>query len=153
MKRTLGVLVVIAAALFISTSSLFAGGSDWTTDFEKAKKTAKEKNLLILADFSGSDWCGWCKKLDAEVFSKAEFLGFAKKNFVLVMVDFPRMKQLPSNVMKQNNALQAKYKIEGYPTVIIMNAVGKELDRTGYQPGGASNYVKYLEGVLKKNKK
>ena len=152
MKKGLGFLALVVVALFISTP-LFAGDLDWSTDFEKAKKTAKEKNLLILADFSGSDWCGWCKKLEAEVFSKSEFLSFAKNNFVLVLVDFPNRKKLPANIAKQNNGLQNKYRVEGYPTVIIMDASGKELDRTGYQPGGPSNYVKYLQGVLKKNKK
>lgn len=150
MSKKLWLLVV--AAIFVS-APLLAAESDWMTDFEKAKKTAKEKKLLILADFSGSDWCGWCKKLDAEVFSKPEFLTFAKKNFVLLLVDFPNKKQLPANVMKQNLELQQKYGVRGYPTVLVMNADGKVLDTNGYQPGGASNYIKYLEGVLKKNKK
>lgn len=150
MSRKLCFLAIVT--MFVSVS-LFGAGSDWTTDFEKAKKTAKEKKLLILADFSGSDWCGWCKKLDAEVFSKPEFLTFAKKNFVLVLVDFPRRKKLPENVAKQNLQLQQKYGVRGYPTVLIMDADGKVLDTTGYQEGGAANYVKYLEDVLKKNKK
>jgi len=69
------------------------------------------------------------------------------------LVDFPSRKQLPADIARQNNTLQAKYKVEGYPTVIVMDASGKELERTGYQPGGASNYVKYLESVIKKHKK
>jgi len=150
MSKKLCFLAIVT--MFVS-APIFAGESDWMTDFEKAKKTAKEKNLLILADFSGSDWCGWCKKLNKEVFSTSEFQSFAKKNFVLLLVDFPKMKQVPENVAKQNNELQQKYGVRGYPTVIIMDADGKVLDTNGYQPGGAANYVKYLKEVLKKNKK
>ncbi len=124
----------------------------WLTDFKAATAIAKEKKLPILVDFSGSDWCGWCIKLEKEVFSKKEFKEYAAKNLVLVLADFPQAKKQTDEVKKQNQALQAKYKneIEGYPTVLLLDADGKVIAKTGYQPGGPEKYVKHLKKLLKK---
>lgn len=125
-----------------------AAESAWLTDYKAAQEAAAKKNLPILADFSGSDWCGWCIKLDKEVFSKKEFDAYAKDNFVLFLADFPaRKKQSPAE-KKQNDALAKKYGISGFPTVLLIDAKGKVLARTGYRRGGAAAYVKHLQGLL-----
>ena len=46
----------------------------WQTKFEDAKTKAKADNKLLLVDFTGSDWCGWCIKLKKEVFSSFSLL-------------------------------------------------------------------------------
>ena len=75
----------------MTLSSAWAEPS-WETDYKKAQDQAKAGNKLVLLDFTGSDWCGWCIKLDREVFSKPEFKDYATKNLVLVELDFPRAK-------------------------------------------------------------
>jgi len=124
-------------------------GEEWLTDFNKAKKEAAEKKLPILADFSGSDWCGWCIKLDKEVFSQKEFKEFAKEKLILFLADFPREKELKAEVKAQNEQLRKAYGIEGFPTVLLLDADGKVIARTGYRRGGAAAYVDYLEKLLK----
>src|SRR3954465_4955013 len=94
----------------------------WGENYEKALEQAKAENKLVLMDFTGSDWCGWCIKLNKEVFSTPEFAEYAKKNLVLVEVDFPNKKPQSAELKKANEALQEKYKIEGYPTVIVLNS-------------------------------
>lgn len=121
----------------------------WITDFAKAKTLASEKNIPILVDFTGSDWCGWCMKLDKEVFSKTEFQEYAKENLILLKVDFPR-KKLPEPQASANGELATKFKIEGYPTIVLGDAEGKELNRTGYKPGGPAAYVAHIQALLKK---
>jgi protein disulfide-isomerase len=73
-----------------------AADNGWLTNLDDALKIAEKDNKVILMDFSGSDWCGWCIKLDKEVFSQAAFKDYAKDNLVLVLVDFPRKKELPA---------------------------------------------------------
>lgn len=124
--------------------------SQWGTSFEAAKKVSAERGIPILADFSGSDWCGWCIKLEKEVFSKAAFKDYAKTNVVLLLVDFPRRKTLGTELKSQNQKLAQTYGIEGFPTVLLLDSTGKELARTGYQPGGAEKYVEHLKSLLKK---
>ena len=128
--------------------SVFAAG-EWVTDFEQARKESCEKQLPILVDFSGSDWCGFCQKLDAEVFQTKEFLAYAKDNLILFLADFPKKKKQTSDVKKQNLALQSKYKIGGYPTVLLLDVDGSLIADVDYQGGGAVNYVEHLKDLLK----
>ena len=99
--------------------------------------------------FHGSDWCYWCIKLDEEVLSKKEFLDWAKNNLILVSLDFPNNIKQEENLKTQNQILAQLFKIEGYPTVIITDASGKEIFRTGYQEGGVEKYIAHLEKALK----
>ena len=94
----------------------------WTQDFDAAKELAKEKGLPMFLNFTGSDWCGWCKLMDSQVFSKTEWKNYAKTNLVLVTIDFPQNKSLvPSKYVSRNQSLQTQYKVRGYPTYIIIN--------------------------------
>lgn len=141
------------AASFLSVLAAFsvtAGELNWMTDAAKAQAQAKTENKLVFLDFTGSDWCGWCIKLDKEVFSTPEFAEYAKKNLVLVEVDFPRKKKLSDVQKKANQALQEKYKIEGYPTIIVLNGEGKKVGEMGYMRGGPKPFIAELDKLRKK---
>ena len=145
MKTLLAAMIAVIAGITSAATSTPAG---WTDDFEAAKKQAATENKLLLVDFSGSDWCGWCKKLDKEVFAKPEFLKDAKKDFVLVMVDSPSDKKLLSEkAAEQNPKLVKKYEVHGFPTVLIMDADGTVLDKTGYRNGGPEKYLEHLAEI------
>jgi len=122
----------------------------WLTSFSEAKTQASKRKVPILADFSGSDWCGWCIKLDKEVFSKSAFTDYASKNLVLLMVDFPRKKHQDAALKQQNEKLSTQFGIEGFPTVLLLDSDGNVLARTGYRPGGAEVYVKHLQDLVQK---
>lgn len=121
----------------------------WETDLEVAKKRAKDEHKEILADFTGSDWCGWCIKLKKEVFDQPEFQEYAKKHLIMLEVDFPQQKKLPAKEQEQNEKLSQEFKVEGYPTILLLKANGKEVARTGYQEGGPAKYVEHLKGLMK----
>ncbi len=144
MTRTWTLAFIASAAL--AAASLAA--TDWEDDFAKALERAAKENKYVLVDFSGSDWCGWCIKLDEEVFSKKAFKDYAKDNLVLVLLDFPRRKELPKKSREQNEALLKKYGVRGFPTVLILNPKGEEVARTGYKPGGAEAYVEHLKKII-----
>jgi len=122
--------------------------SVWLTDFEAAKKQAAAEKKPILMFFTGSDWCGWCKKLHADVLDKDEFQQFAKDNLVLLELDFPQNIKQSDELKKQNNELNKKFDISGYPTMVLLASDGeKELDRTvGYD----GDLVKSLKKAVKK---
>jgi len=142
----------IAIGLIAGLALLQAGAEDlnWMTDLPKAQAKAKTENKLVLMDFTGSDWCGWCIKLHKEVFSKPEFGEYAKKNLVLLEVDFPRSKEQSAELKRANQALQGKYKIEGYPTIIVLNGEGKKVGELGYMAGGPTAFIAELEKLKKK---
>jgi thioredoxin-related protein len=145
MKKTAIGLLVTLALLRVSAAQL-----DWMTDLPRAQAKAKEEKKMVMLDFTGSDWCGWCIKLNREVFSQPEFAAYAKKNLVLVEVDFPRKKQQSAEQKKANLALQKKYNIDGYPTVVVLNSEGKKIGELGYMPGGPNVFIAQLEKVKKK---
>ena len=120
----------------------------WLENFEEAQKVAKLENKTVLVDFTGSDWCGWCIKLDNEVFSKSAFIDYANENLVLVKLDFPRTIEQTEEKKNYNKALAQKYGVRGFPTILLFNAKGEEIAKTGYQPGGPEKYVSYLEEII-----
>ena len=121
----------------------------WQTNFEESKAKAKADNKLLLVDFTGSDWCGWCIKLKDEVFSKKEFQTEAPKQFVLVELDFPRQKKLPDELKTQNDQLAKQYKVRGFPSILLLDAAGQVIARTGYRPDGPEKYVAHLAEFVK----
>ena len=126
--------------------------ADWETDFAKASTNAAKTGAYMLLDFSGSDWCGWCIKLDKEVFSKPEFKAYAKTNLVCVLLDFPREKHQSKKLKEQNSGLAGQYGIRGYPSVIVLSPAGELVGQTGYQPGGPKAYVEHLKTMINAHK-
>ncbi len=122
-----------------------AAEAKWLTDASLAQQKAKQEKKLVLMDFTGSDWCPWCIKLSKEVFSTSEFKDYAAKNLVLVEVDFPRVKKQTEQQKSANQALQKKYGIEGYPTIVVLNSEGKKVGELGYQPGGPKPFIEAIE--------
>ncbi len=121
----------------------------WQTDYKKAQEEAKADKKLLLVDFTGSDWCGWCIRLNREVFSKPEFQEYAHKNLVLLEIDFPRAKAQVDSVKKQNEQLASQYQIQGFPTIIVLNSDGKKVGELGYMEGGPSAFIAELEKLRK----
>lgn len=145
--KTPRVFFAVALALGLLNAPLQAAGN-WETDYKAALEQAAKENKMVLLDFTGSDWCGWCIKLDKETFSKPEFKQFAEKNLVLVELDFPNNKPQSAAVKKQNAALQAQYNVEGFPTLVLLNSKGKEIARNpGYLPGGPDGFIKWVESA------
>ncbi len=99
----------------------------WQTDLPQAQARAREENKLVMLNFTGSDWCQACEKFQKRVLSKSEFIEYARTNLVAVEVDFPEKKKLSDEQTKANDALAREYKVEGYPTIVILNSEGKKL--------------------------
>ncbi|HSI12308.1 MAG TPA: thioredoxin family protein [Chthoniobacter sp.] len=148
MKKLFTQILSVCAVLTLGASAAFAA-EGWGENYTKAKAQAKAENKLLLLDFTGSDWCGWCIKLNKEVFSQQEFKDYAAKNLVLMEVDFPQTKPQAAPIKQQNAKLQAQYKIEGYPTIIVLNSHGKQVGQLGYQPGGPSAFIAELDKLKK----
>ena len=138
MKKIL--IAMLAATAFWQAN---AAESTWLTDLPKAQAQAKSENKIVLMDFTGSDWCGWCIKFKKEVLDTAEFQAYAAKNVVLVELDYPNKKVQSDDLKKANAALKTQYDIHGYPTLLVLDQNGKEIGRqVGYcrrRPGRRSS--------------
>jgi thioredoxin-related protein len=121
----------------------------WLTNYEEGQQEAQANNKLVLLNFTGSDWCGWCKLLDREVFSQPQFKEYANKNLVLVEVDFPKRKQIPDTIKNQNLQLAMRYQIQGFPTIVVLNGNGQVVGELGYMEGGPAVFIAQLERFRK----
>ena len=131
-----------------------ARASEWQTDYEQALASAKATNKCVLLDFTGSDWCAPCIQLNKAVFTKKAFLDYAKKNLVLVSLDYPKRKKLSEKTIKQNERLAEQYKIDqsGYPTVILLDPSGKVLgQQEGYGGEKLADYIAWIEKLRPKS--
>jgi len=148
---------LIIVVLFISSFTAFSQKDlKWHTDFTEAAKLSQKTHKPILANFTGSDWCGWCKVLKREVFVTNEFKKWAKKNVILLEVDFPRRTKIAPELKKQNYALQRAFGVRGYPTVWMFSVGNKKdpkkdlvpLGKTGYRKGGPKVWIASIDKYL-----
>jgi len=124
------VLLIVGAILLSASSGVVAAGVDlagavpgkWTMDFGAARKLAARKKFPVLLNFSGSDWCGWCKVMEKNVFSQKDWKIYAKDNLLMVVIDFPKDGTIvPKKYLERNAQLKEKYNVEGFPTFIVLD--------------------------------
>ena len=147
--KKITLLVILFSVILLGCSK--SGAKDnlkWETNLETALEKAKQENKAVLVNFTGSDWCIWCQRLSDEVFSQSEFENFSNDNLILVKLDFPKNIEQSVETKMYNNQLAQKFGIQGFPTILLFNSQGQMVLQTGYQPGGASNYVNHLKSYL-----
>lgn len=148
MKRVFLVLLILLTTLIGCNQKTAKDNLDWEENLETALQKAKQQNKAVLVNFTGSDWCIWCKRLSDEVFSKSEFEDFAKEKLILVKLDFPRDIEQSEETKIYNNNLAQRYGVQGFPTILLFNSSGQLVLTTGYQPGGPINYINHLKSYL-----
>ncbi len=161
---SLQILSLIFFSFIITSSALGqedykAENEGWHVILEEAYAESKESGKPILANFTGSDWCGWCKKLTRDVFVKADFQAWAEDNVILLELDYPRRKQIPSEIKQQNAGLQQAFKIRGYPSIWVFDLDKDDagqfnisaLGKTGYRPS-SEVFIEDIEKMLERRK-
>lgn len=151
MNKTFITLLLVLGSFAVQAQEL-----TWETDINKAIKVSNKTKKPMLLFFTGSDWCGWCIRLQKEVLKTPEFADWAKKNVVLVELDYPRKAPQTDLIKAQNAALQQTFGIQGFPTVWFATAKQKDgkpsftgIGNTGYVAGGPAAWLAVADGILK----
>lgn len=172
MKKAVFILCValigFASSSFINAANSLQENEDglkWYTDLNTVHELSVESGKPVFGFFTGSDWCGWCHKLQREVFAKEAFIKWANENVILLELDFPRKKQLAPELAQQNRNLQQAFNVSGYPTVWIFNTEKddkenfnlKALGKLGYPSGAVKGkeedkFIATANGILANNK-
>lgn len=119
----------------------------WYDDYDSASKAAQTSKKKLYVLFTGSDWCGWCIKLKADVLDKAEFKEFAAKNLILLYIDSPSPKiEMPKELRDKNQELSKKFAVRGFPTSLILDDQGKEISKI---VGAPKDFLEQLKKAIK----
>ncbi|MFK7979567.1 MAG: thioredoxin family protein [Saprospiraceae bacterium] len=146
MKKILFLGFLLIAALQINAQEAYkAENEGWLVKMDEAYALSKKTGKPIMANFTGSDWCGWCKRLTASVFAKDEFKKWADENVILLELDYPRRKTLPTEIQQQNAALQQAFKIKGFPTVWVFNLDKSEEGQFNIEGLGSTGYTRTVQ--------
>lgn len=125
MKRVTSLVsleLFVLSFLVSSTSNICGAEIKWAKSFDEAVRIAKQKKMPLMIDVY-TDWCGWCKRLDKDVYTNKDVLVLSEK-FVCF--------KLNPETDKEHGAL---FKVEGFPTIIFTDPDRKELLRIdGYLP-------------------
>jgi protein disulfide-isomerase len=159
LKYFLVLAIAILAWSFVSAKSSNDTKENlvWHTDMKVASELAQKQDKPLFMFFTGSDWCGWCIRLQKEVFKTPEFAQWAKKNVVLVELDFPKRTPQDEKIKNQNAQLQQMFGISGYPTVWFVKSGKKDgkinfeqLGSTGYVAGGPKAWISGADQIIAK---
>ena len=156
-------IALLAASMIITLTSHAqdnytpAGHEGWLVSLEKAYALSEKTGKPIMANFTGSDWCGWCKRLSAEVFNKQAFQDWANENVVLLELDYPQRKKLSDEQRAQNHELQQAFQVTGFPTIWIFDLERdqttrqfqiKAIGKMGYVPGGSQAFTGQADQMI-----
>lgn len=157
--RWLSLWITILTVTLFSQNSGYAAASlershsiQWTTSYKEALNLARAEHKPILLYFDGSDWCGWCMKMNKEIFASSDFIKLTSNAFIFVNVDFPIYSELPPATITQNEMLKSKYKIEGFPTLVIIDADENIIGKLNYQDIGGKAYAELLLKMIAEQK-
>jgi protein disulfide-isomerase len=152
--------LIIALLLVASVYRAQAQDINWLTNVKEAVAISNKTNKPMLLFFTGSDWCGWCIRLQKEVLKTPEFAAWAEKNVVLVELDYPRNVPQTDVIKIQNQDLQQGFSVQGFPTICFANATNNEgkisfqqIGRTGYVAGGPTAWLAGADEIMKNNPK
>lgn len=149
MKKAFALIIVFSLlGLWGCSNQAKTNDLNWYDNLQTAINVAQKNGHPILMDFTGSDWCIWCKRLNKEVFSQEAFIDYAKNNLVLVKIDFPQNIPQTQATKYYNNQLAHRFGVKGFPTIVLLKSDGTPVAVTGYQAGGASAYVQHIKSLL-----
>lgn len=98
---------------------------EWLTNVEEAQKLAAEQGKAVLVDFTGTDWCVYCREMHAKVLDTPAFETYAAPKFICVEMDLPHKPLLPKAQLEYNRGIVKRYGVTGYPTLLVLNPAGE----------------------------
>ena len=153
-KNCIAILGATGFALAMLSASPCAAATStpegFTDNLDAALDRARSNGRHVVAVFSGSDWCYWCKLLEKEILSTKTFRKSATNTYELVYIDSPRNMSLLSDYARKNNRKTIeKYKVRGFPTVLVLDGRGARIAELGYEKCSPEKYLETLASAIR----
>lgn len=141
---TLFIFLFLLTGRAAEASSPAGSGITWLTNYDQAIKLSKQSSKPLLLFFTGSDWCGWCNKLEKEVLDTPEFIQSTQDKLIFVKLDYPMHSELSPEITSQNERLQEKFAVRSFPTIVILDPDQQPIGISGYRSGGGKQYAQHI---------
>lgn len=148
MKRALVCFLMVIGIQLFAENLPTEPHINWYSNYQEALKASQSSSKPIVLFFTGSDWCTWCTKLEKEALNTPEFINAVGDKMIFVKLDFPRKGSSDPAIKTQNEELQKKYSVRGYPTLIVISPTEQQIGITGYRPGGGQDYADHLKKMV-----
>ncbi len=147
--------LVIQVLGWVALPAFASADDDWLHEFDEAVAAAKQQGKDILIDFSGTDWCLPCRRLWKETLSQREFIELAAPHFVLLDIDNLAAEAMPKGRKERYEALQERYAIQAFPTIVLATADGLPYAATGLvkEINNPRGYWRHLEPLYERGQK
>lgn len=132
-RALLPALGALAVALFLPLS--FAAGEPAWRTWDAGLREAATSGRPVLVDVY-TDWCGWCKRMDRDVYARADVQEYLGHRFVTVRLNAESAAAAHYDGRSYTlRTLAARFGVTGYPTTLFLSARGKYLGKSpGYLP-------------------
>lgn len=121
----------------------------WLEDYRLAQAIAAQLDRDILIAFTSMDSSEWSQRQDKEIFQQEYFKEYARKNLVLLRIDFPKSGKQSDKIAEQNRLLAEAHGVRGYPTVVFINPRGQKFGEAKYMKGGPQAFIESLDALRK----
>lgn len=121
-------------ALAAPAPALAAAGGNWR-EWDAGLREARTSGKPVLVDVY-TDWCGWCKRMDRDVYARADVRAYLAKRFVTIKLDAEGAdSESWRGGSYTSRSLAAQFRVTGYPTTIFLDSRGEHLVNVpGYVP-------------------
>jgi protein disulfide-isomerase len=148
MKRYLVCFLMVLGIQLFAENLAVQPHISWYTNYNDALKVSQASSKPMVLFFTGSDWCSWCTKLEKEALETSDFINAVGDKLIFVKLDYPRKGNPDPALKAQNEELQKKFSIRGYPTLIVISPIEQQIGITGYRPGGGQDYADHLKKMV-----
>jgi thioredoxin-related protein len=133
MKTQFGVVVALAALWMGARPS--TADIQWAANFQEARAQAAATHRPIMIGFY-TDWCGWCKRLDRDVYPDRRVDALSRR-FVMLRL----------NAEREGTALARHFGVRGFPNTVMLQPSGTKIEQIpGYMP--PADFALMMESVL-----
>lgn len=125
-SAALALTLLLGADLVAATPAPATTGPDWR-GWNEGLEQAKATHRPVIVDLY-TNWCGWCRRMDRDVYAKAEIAEYLRKNYVTIKINGEASDPATYEGKKTNSqGIAQRFRVSGYPTTVFLRSNGEHM--------------------------